>query len=75
VTAVMIAAAQSATVNWSAADANRAGSICRERAPDAFVADKAYDSDAIRDDLKQRGIRAVTPPKSNRCVYRKPHPY
>ena len=39
---------------------------CLERAPDALVADKAYDSDAIRDDLKQRGIRAVIPPKSNR---------
>jgi transposase len=37
-----------------------------ERAPDALVADRAYDSDAIRDDLKQRGIRAVIPPKSNR---------
>src|SRR5262249_43170984 len=32
-----------------------------ERAPDALVAVKAYDSDAIRDDLKQRGIRVVTP--------------
>lgn len=37
-----------------------------ERAPGALVADKAYDSDAIRDDLKQRGIRAVIPPKLNR---------
>jgi len=37
-----------------------------ERAPGALVADKAYDSDTIRDDLKQRGIRAVIPPKSNR---------
>jgi hypothetical protein len=37
-----------------------------ERAPGALVADKAYDSDAIRNDLKQRGIRAVIPPKSNR---------
>jgi transposase len=27
---------------------------------------RAYDSDAIRDDLKQRGIRAVIPPRSNR---------
>jgi len=34
--------------------------------PGALVADKAYDSDAIHDDLKQRGIRAVIPPKSNR---------
>jgi transposase len=32
-----------------------------ERTPDALVADKAYDSDAM-----QRGIRAVFPPKSNR---------
>ena len=37
-----------------------------ERAPGALVADKAYDSGAIRNDLKQRGIRAVIPPKSNR---------
>jgi len=37
-----------------------------ERAPGALVADKAYDSDAIRNDLKQRDIRAVIPPKSNR---------
>jgi transposase len=37
-----------------------------ERAPDALLADKAYDSDAIRNDLKRRGIRAVIPPKSNR---------
>jgi hypothetical protein len=46
-----------------------------ERAPNALVADKAYDSDAIRDDLKQRGIRAVIPPKSNRTKairYNKP---
>jgi transposase len=35
-------------------------------APDALLADKAYDSDAIRDDLKTRGIKAVIPPKSNR---------
>jgi transposase len=34
-----------------------------ERSPVALVADKAYDSDAIRDDLKQRGIRAVIPPR------------
>src|SRR5262249_24057520 len=34
-----------------------------ERAPGALVADKAYDTDAIRDDLTQRGIRAVIPPR------------
>jgi transposase len=35
-------------------------------APDAMLADKGYDSNAIRDDLKQRGIRPVIPPRSNR---------
>jgi transposase len=37
-----------------------------ERAPGALLADEAYDSDEIRDHLKQRGMRAVIPPKSNR---------
>jgi transposase len=39
-----------------------------ERQPKALLADKAYDSDAIRADLKRRGIKAVIPPKSNRNV-------
>ena len=39
-----------------------------ENAPGAFIADKAYDSDAIRTDLKSRGIRPVIPPRSNRKV-------
>ncbi len=37
-----------------------------EQAPDALLADKACDTDAIRDDLKKRGIKAVIPSKSNR---------
>jgi len=32
--------------------------------PEALLADKAYDTDAIRDDLKKRGIKSVIPPKS-----------
>jgi hypothetical protein len=40
-----------------------------ERAPGALVADKAYDSDAIRDDLKQRGIRAAS--RRNRTAPRR----
>jgi transposase len=36
-----------------------------EQAPDALLADKAYDTDAIRADLKERGI---IPPKSNRTA-------
>lgn len=34
----------------------------------ALLADKGYDTNAIRDDLKQRGIRAVIPPRSNRTT-------
>lgn len=37
-----------------------------EQAPKALLADKGYDSDAIRDDLKQRRIKPVIPPRSNR---------
>jgi transposase len=37
-----------------------------EQQPKALLADKAYDTDAIRTDLKKRGIKAVIPPKSNR---------
>jgi hypothetical protein len=39
-----------------------------EHSPDAPPAEKAYDTDAIREDLKQRGIRPVIPPKSNRIA-------
>ena len=39
-----------------------------EQAPDALLADKAYDTDAIRADLKERGIKPVIPPKSNRTA-------
>jgi transposase len=34
--------------------------------PTAMLADKGYDSDAIRHDLKERGIKPVIPPRSNR---------
>lgn len=37
-----------------------------ERQPKALLADKAYDTDAIRADLKRRGIKPVIPPKSSR---------
>ena len=39
-----------------------------EQTPDALLADKAYDTDAIRADLKERGIKPVIPPKSNRIA-------
>lgn len=37
-----------------------------EQKPAALLADRAYDTDAIRADLKERGIKPVIPPKSNR---------
>ena len=39
-----------------------------ERAPGALLADKGYDSDAIRTDLAERDIKAVIPGRSNRRV-------
>jgi transposase len=39
-----------------------------EATPAALLADKGYDSNAIRADLKARGIRAVIPPRSNRSA-------
>lgn len=39
---------------------------------DALLADKGYDSDAIRDALAELEIEAVIPPKSNR---KDPDPY
>ncbi|MFQ5535507.1 MAG: IS5 family transposase [Sphingomonadales bacterium] len=37
-----------------------------ESPPEAMLADKGHDSDAIRSDLKARGIRPVIPPRKNR---------
>lgn len=37
-----------------------------DRSPKALIADKGYDSNDIRNDLKSRGIKPVIPPKSNR---------
>ncbi len=37
-----------------------------ERKPDALLADKGYDADAIRADLVERKIQAVIPGRSNR---------
>jgi len=37
---------------------------------DAFIADKAYDSDAVVAAAKRQGAEAVIPPKKNRKVAR-----
>jgi transposase len=39
-----------------------------ERAPNALLADKGYDADAIRADLAERKIEPVIPGRSNRRV-------
>nr|WP_244623627.1 IS5 family transposase [Bradyrhizobium cosmicum] len=39
-----------------------------EKTPDALLADKGYDADAIRTDLSERKIKAVIPGRSNRRV-------
>ena len=42
--------------------------------PETMLADRSYDSDAIRDDLQARGAEAVIPTKSNRKVQIKVEP-
>lgn len=46
--------------------------LMQEEAPDpaAMLADKGYDSNAIRDDLERRDANPVIPTKSNRKVQR-----
>ena len=43
---------------------------CLEAAPKAaaVIADRGYDSDALRDFIKERGAKPVIPPKKNRKV-------
>ena len=38
--------------------------------PDALLADKAYDANALIDTLQERAITAVIPPKANRIIQR-----
>ena len=40
--------------------------LLEEVNPEALLGDKAYDADALRDTLAQRGITPVIPPKANR---------
>ena len=53
-------------------DATAYDDLMDEEAPDpmTLIADKGYDSDAIRDDLQERGAEPVIPTKSNRKVQR-----
>ena len=54
-----------------AADITQAVPLLDQVEPDAFLADKGYDSDALVATLQERGITPVIPPKANRREPRK----
>ena len=53
-----------------AADITQAVPLLDQVEPEAFLADKGYDSDALVATLEGRGITPVIPPKANRKVQR-----
>ena len=54
-----------------AADITQAEPLLESLEPDALLADKGYDSDALVRNLEARGITPVIPPKANRKNPRK----
>ena len=54
-----------------AADITQAEALLDQVDPAAFLADKGYDSDALVETLRARGITPVIPPKANRKEPRK----
>ena len=53
-----------------ASDLSQAEPLLDEVEPKAFLADKAYDADALIETLEDRKITPVIPPKANRLVKR-----
>ena len=53
-----------------ASDLSQAEPLLEDFAPEAFLADKAYDADRLILALEARAIKPVIPPKSNRLVQR-----
>ena len=53
-----------------AADITQAVPLLDQVEPEAFLADKGYDADALVATLEERGIKPVIPPKANRKVQR-----
>ena len=49
-----------------ASDLSQAEPLLADVDPQAFLADKAYDADALIHHLRERGITPVIPPKANR---------
>jgi transposase len=54
-----------------AADITQAEPLLAELEPEAVIADKGYDADALVETLQQRGITPVIPSKANRKEPRK----
>lgn len=53
-----------------ASDLSQAQPLLDEVEPQAFLADKAYDADALIETLEERGITPVIPSKANRLIQR-----
>ena len=47
-------------------DLRETGTLIRDLSAGQLLADRAFDADWLRNDLQDRGITPVTPPKSNR---------
>jgi len=52
------------------ADVTKAADLLEGYNPDAVIADKGYDSDALIDVIEAKGAEAVIPPKQNRLEQR-----
>jgi transposase len=53
-----------------ASDLGQAAPLLEVVEPEAFLADKAYDADALIETLEERGILPVIPSKANRLIKR-----
>jgi transposase len=51
-------------------DSPQAAALIKDFEPQALIADKGYDSDALIEAAKAKGIEAVIPPKKSRLVQR-----
>lgn len=53
-------------------DVTQATTLLAEIEPDAVLADKAYDANALLDFIRKKGAKVVIPPKASR---KEPHPF
>lgn len=52
-------------------DVTQAPVLISDITADAFIADKAFDSDSLITDIRARGARVIIPPRSNRITVRR----